>query len=262
MTGIRTRPQLACGLPASLHPRRSALSKPDPRALSPHALRRAPLGPSRPGLGRRNVPSQRRSLVRRPDFGAMSSSTSRNPRRAHNRSRTRADPSPIPAVKARASRPPAEAAIPATAPARWCSITSRASKARGSPDCARRSTSIIPPLPPASPSTPESKLRARSSESTLRYPSRSTYRSAPGSIDPERVVIGTPSSGVKPIVVSTDLPERTAVTDEPPPRWQTTSRSTGRPRSSGTRCAHHSTERPWNPYRRMPQSSSQDRGTA
>ena len=36
--------------------------------------------------------------------------------------------------------------------------------------------------------------------------------------------IGTPSSGVKPIVVSMDAPSATAVTDAPPPRWQTTSR--------------------------------------
>ena len=35
---------------------------------------------------------------------------------------------------------------------------------------------------------------------------------------PERVAIGSPSSGVKPIVVSTERPSRTAVTEEPPPR--------------------------------------------
>ena len=47
---------------------------------------------------------------------------------------------------------------------------------------------------------------------------------APGSTDPERVAIGTPSSGLKPIVVSTERPSRTAVTEQPPPRWQATSR--------------------------------------
>ena len=62
--------------------------------------------------------------------------------------------------------------------------------------------------------------------------------SAPGSTEPERVVIGTPSSGLKPIVVSTERPSRTAVTELPPPRWQTTSR--------GTRIcsAHHCTDSP------------------
>ena len=49
---------------------------------------------------------------------------------------------------------------------------------------------------------------------------------APGSIEPERVAIGTPSSGLKPIVVSTERPSSTAVTEQPPPRWQTTSRET------------------------------------
>ena len=46
----------------------------------------------------------------------------------------------------------------------------------------------------------------------------------PGSIEPARVAIGTPSSGVQPIVVSTERPSRTAVTEHPLPRWQTTSR--------------------------------------
>ena len=63
----------------------------------------------------------------------------------------------------------------------------------------------------------------------------------PGSTEPERVAIGTPSSGVKPIVVSTERPSRTAVTEQPPPRWQTTRRGTG------TRSAAHATERPWKP---------------
>ncbi len=35
---------------------------------------------------------------------------------------------------------------------------------------------------------------------------------------PERVFIGTPSSGLNPIVVSTDRPSATAVTEQPPPR--------------------------------------------
>ena len=41
-----------------------------------------------------------------------------------------------------------------------------------------------------------------------------------GSISPLRVPIGTPARGVKPIVVSTDLPFLTAVIEEPLPRWQ------------------------------------------
>ena len=58
---------------------------------------------------------------------------------------------------------------------------------------------------------------------------RSRWSSAPGSTEPGAVAIGTPSSGEKPIVVSTERPSRTAVTEQPPPRWQTTSRGTRDP---------------------------------
>ena len=52
--------------------------------------------------------------------------------------------------------------------------------------------------------------------STL-MPRRRRWISAPGSIDPERVAIGMPSSGVNPMVVSTERPSSTAVTEAPPP---------------------------------------------
>ena len=42
---------------------------------------------------------------------------------------------------------------------------------------------------------------------------------------PERVAITSPSSGVKPIVVSTERPPRIAASDAPAPRWQVTMRS-------------------------------------
>lgn len=42
-------------------------------------------------------------------------------------------------------------------------------------------------------------------------------------------------------LVSTERPSRTAVTELPPPRWQTTSRGTC------TCCETHCTEMPWNP---------------
>ena len=44
--------------------------------------------------------------------------------------------------------------------------------------------------------------------------------------------------------MSTERPSRTAVTEQPPPRWQTTRRkpSFARSRSAGTRSAHHATE--------------------
>ncbi len=55
---------------------------------------------------------------------------------------------------------------------------------------------------------------------------------------PDRVAMTSPSSGVKPIVVSTDRPSRTAASDAPAPRWQVTIRgraSADRPRSSAAR---------------------------
>ena len=44
----------------------------------------------------------------------------------------------------------------------------------------------------------------------------------PGSIEPDRVPIIRPSSGVIPIDVATERPPSTAVTEQPPPRWATT----------------------------------------
>ena len=55
-------------------------------------------------------------------------------------------------------------------------------------------------------------------------PRSSSHSSRPGSTLPERVAITSPSSGVKPIVVSTERPSRIAHSDAPAPRWQLTSR--------------------------------------
>ena len=51
---------------------------------------------------------------------------------------------------------------------------------------------------------------------------------------PERVAITRPSSGVKPMVVSTEQPSRTAASDAPAPRWHVTTRKPAgsRPASS------------------------------
>ena len=45
-----------------------------------------------------------------------------------------------------------------------------------------------------------------------------------GSTFPDLVAITSPSRGVKPIVVSTERPSRTAASDAPAPRWQVTTR--------------------------------------
>ena len=46
-----------------------------------------------------------------------------------------------------------------------------------------------------------------------------------GSTAPLRVAITRPSSGVKPIDVSTQTPSRTADAEQPAPRWQTITRN-------------------------------------
>ena len=46
------------------------------------------------------------------------------------------------------------------------------------------------------------------------------YSRMPASRSPERVPIGTPARGVKPMEVSTLLPPSMALTEEPLPRWQ------------------------------------------
>ncbi len=70
-----------------------------------------------------------------------------------------------------------------------------------------------------------------------------------GSTDPLRVPIITPSSGVRPIVVSTLLPSRTAAQEQPLPRWAVTRRwFSGDSPVSCSAC--RATKRwlvPWNP---------------
>ena len=48
---------------------------------------------------------------------------------------------------------------------------------------------------------------------------RARYQTSPGSRSPERVLIGTPAVGVKLMLVSMDLPSRTAARLAPLPRW-------------------------------------------
>ncbi len=54
------------------------------------------------------------------------------------------------------------------------------------------------------------------------------YCRIPASMSPERVPMGRPARGVKPMEVSTLLPPSTAVTEEPLPRWQEISFSSSR----------------------------------
>ena len=71
----------------------------------------------------------------------------------------------------------------------------------------------------------------------------------PGSIEPLRVPIIRPSSGVRPIDVATERPPSTAVTEQPLPRCATTRRSlsAGLARSWAARSADQATDMPWKP---------------
>ena len=74
----------------------------------------------------------------------------------------------------------------------------------------------------------------------------------------------SPSSGVSPIVVSTDTPSRIAAALQPLPRWAVTRRSSSSGRPSRT-AARSLTKRwlvPWNPYRRTPYRVYHSSGTA
>lgn len=70
-----------------------------------------------------------------------------------------------------------------------------------------------------------------------------------GSMLPQRVPIGTPSSGVRPIEVSMHLPPFTALRLEPLPRWQVITRVCSFGMSSFwiARPATYRCEVPWNP---------------
>ena len=90
---------------------------------------------------------------------------------------------------------------------------------------------------PARPRRPE-RCSSVAASSAGGVPTCSSSQStSPGSMDPERVAMTNPSSGVKPIVVSTERPPSTAARDAPAPRWQVTMRSSsaGRPTISAAR---------------------------
>ena len=95
-------------------------------------------------------------------------------------------------------------------------------------------------------------------------PWRIAHSNAPGSTSPDRVAITTPATGVKPIVVSIDLPPATAANEAPAPMCAVTRRvdDNGTPSSSLARVLAHAWLNPWKPKRRIPSSFRQCRGKA
>ena len=77
-----------------------------------------------------------------------------------------------------------------------------------------------------------------------------TQGSTAGSMSPQRVPMSSPSSGVKPIDVSTERPRSMAATEQPLPRWQVTSLDLlERPaeQACAARMATKRCEVPWKP---------------
>jgi hypothetical protein len=77
-----------------------------------------------------------------------------------------------------------------------------------------------------------------------------SHSTAPGSTEPDRVAMTRPSSGVNPIVVSTDRPSRTAANDAPAPRWHDTILAAGAPTAAAISAARRATQAwdsPWKP---------------
>ena len=107
----------------------------------------------------------------------------------------------------------------------------RRRRARDAPRASSRASSSRMSDVPASPTSPDSCSSA-SAISLRGMPACScSHSSRPGSTEPERVAITRPSSGVKPIVVSTERPSSTAHRDAPAPRWQVTIRLSVRARA-------------------------------
>ncbi len=77
---------------------------------------------------------------------------------------------------------------------------------------------------PARPSRPDRRSSVAASSAGGIPTCSASQRTSPGSTLPERVAMTSPSSGVNPMVVSTERPSRTAASDAPAPRWQVTTR--------------------------------------
>lgn len=101
-------------------------------------------------------------------------------------------------------------------------LSSRVRPAEAVPACQR---------PPPSVRSPDSCSNAAATWAADGPACSCSHSTSPGSTDPDLVAITRPSSGVKPIVVSTDRPSATAQSEAPAPKWHTTTRSpvVGRP---------------------------------
>ena len=86
----------------------------------------------------------------------------------------------------------------------------------------------------------------------------------PASMSPDRLPITSPSSGVRPMVVSTGRPPAIADAEAPLPRCSTIwfSDSRGEPRNSAARELTNWCDVPWKPYRRIRHCAATSRSIA
>ena len=110
---------------------------------------------------------------------------------------------------------------------------SMASRASCSPAPMRFHTSRMS-LSPARPFMPEPRLNRWSISSMDMPATRARWKTAAGSMSPVRPPMTRPSSGVRPMEVSTACPATTAEAEAPLPRCRTTCLRSSRPRNSET----------------------------
>ena len=153
----------------------------------------------------------------------------------------------MPPVKTIASRPPSAAADAATARRDPVDVDGERERAR--PDRARARR---PRCPTARPARTRARARGRARRPTAR--ARAGDRAARrGRPSPSGSSSARPRAARSPSSSRPSGRRARAVTDEPPPRWHTTSRGTR------TCDAAHSTDSPWKPYRRTPHSCHRSR---
>ena len=156
--------------------------------------------------------------------------TPRKPRPSTAARRRAGERSPTPPVNTSASSPPRLAVIAAIEPQTMAVDRERELRVAVAATAAREHVAHV--RRSGQPEQSRSALERMLDVCRVDPRRRISQSTRPGSTLPERVAITMPSSGVKPMVVSTERPSRTAHSDAPAPRWQVTTRSAAASRPS------------------------------
>ena len=175
---------------------------------APHARRRRPLARApRPRAPLSHPPQSRREPCRR-DCARRRCATPRKARRPHTSDRTTRGTLPDAAGERDRVESPERGRHRADRARDAVAEDGRArARAAGS---AERSSSSTPRGDARQPEQPRLALEHASSSTPEPPAAQQVAGRSAGSSEPERVAIGTPSSGLKPMVVSTERPSRTA----------------------------------------------------